>query len=166
MCLWPLSSLFWSFIILQPPFFSVGLETIDIYSLLNYCISAYDRGRAIFSFPLSREKGRGLKPDKKARKTKVRTRDVMIDFEAGEPNWMLSFLIYFLPLPQVRFAAVRSLSRVQLFVTPWTAAYQVLCPPLPPRASSNSRPLSQRCYLTISASAALSFTYLKRQCQF
>ena len=69
MCLWPPSSLFWSFIILQPPFFSVGLETIDIYSLLNYCISAYDRGRAIFSFPLSREKGRGLKPDKKARKT-------------------------------------------------------------------------------------------------
>ena len=43
-------------------------------------------------------------------------------------------------------------SHVQLFVTPWTAARQAPCPPLSPRVCSNSCPLSQRCYLTISSS--------------
>ena len=45
---------------------------------------------------------------------------------------------------------VQTLSRVQLFVTPWVAL--LLCPPLSPRVCSNSCPLSQWCYLTISSS--------------
>ena len=48
---------------------------------------------------------------------------------------------------------VQSLSHVLLFVTPQTAAYQVLCPPLPLRVCSNSCPSSQWCYLIISSSA-------------
>ena len=44
--------------------------------------------------------------------------------------------------------AVQALSHVQLFVTPWTAP----CPPLSPRICSNSRPLSQWCYPTITSS--------------
>ena len=43
------------------------------------------------------------------------------------------------------------LSRVRVFVTPWTAAHQVLCPPLSSRVCANSCPLSQWCYLTISS---------------
>ena len=46
------------------------------------------------------------------------------------------------------------LSRVQLFVTPWTAAARLPCPSLSPRVCSNSCPLSQRWYLTMSFSAA------------
>ena len=48
---------------------------------------------------------------------------------------------------------VQSLSCVQLFMTPWTAAHQAPCP-LSPRVCSNSYPLSQRCCLIISSSAA------------
>ena len=44
------------------------------------------------------------------------------------------------------------LSHVQLFVTPWTAACQDLCPSPIPRAYSNSCPLSQWCHPTISSS--------------
>ena len=40
---------------------------------------------------------------------------------------------------------VQSLSRVRLFVTPWTAAPQAPCPSPSPGACSNSRPLSCRC---------------------
>ena len=49
--------------------------------------------------------------------------------------------------------AVQLLSHVQLFVTPWAAAHQAPCPPLPPKVCLNSHPLSQWCYLTISSSA-------------
>ena len=48
---------------------------------------------------------------------------------------------------------VHSLNHVQLFTPPWTAAGR-LCPPLSPRVWSNSCPLSQSCYLSISSSAA------------
>ena len=46
---------------------------------------------------------------------------------------------------------VHSLNHVQLFTHPWTAA-RLLCPPL--SQWSNSCPLSQWCYLSISSSAA------------
>ena len=51
----------------------------------------------------------------------------------------------------VWFIVVQSLSHVQLFVTPWTAACQA-----PPslRVCSNSCPLSQWCHLTLLSSAA------------
>ena len=65
---------------------------------------------------------------------------------------------------------VKSLSRVRLFTTPWTVAYQArlsmgfsrqeycsglpLPSPLSPRVCSNSYPLNQWCYPTISSSAA------------
>ena len=92
-----------------------------------------------FLLPAIEREGKRIKTRQKGEEnTKVSTREVMTDFEAGEPNWMLSFLKHFLRSPQFRFVVVQSLSRVQLFVTPWTAAYQVLYPPLPPRASSKS----------------------------
>ena len=56
----------------------------------------------------------------------------------------------------------QSLSRAWIFATPWNVAHQephgmqhirLLCLPLSPEASSNSCPLSQWCYLTISFSA-------------
>ena len=50
---------------------------------------------------------------------------------------------------------VQSLSHVQLFVTPWTAAYHASLSFTSPRVCSNSCPLSWWCYLTISPSAAL-----------
>ena len=50
-------------------------------------------------------------------------------------------------------AAVQLLSHVQLFANPWTVHVRLLCPPLSPGVYSNSCPLSQWCYLTISSSA-------------
>ena len=43
---------------------------------------------------------------------------------------------------------------VWLFATPWTAARRLLHPPLSHRVCSNSCPLSQWCYVTISSFAA------------
>ena len=51
---------------------------------------------------------------------------------------------------------VRSLSHVQIFATPWTRAPQASLP-FTIRVCSNSCPLSQWCYLTVSSSAALLF---------
>ena len=48
---------------------------------------------------------------------------------------------------------VQSLSRVQLFAIPWTAACR--CPSPSPGVCSNSCPLSQWCHPTISSSVAL-----------
>ena len=53
------------------------------------------------------------------------------------------------------FVVVQSLSRVWLFATPWTAAYQVLLSSTVSQICSNSCSLSRWCYLTISSSAAL-----------
>ena len=50
------------------------------------------------------------------------------------------------------FSSVQSLSRVQLFDTPWTAAHQASCPSPAPGACSNSCPLSRWCHPTISSS--------------
>ena len=48
--------------------------------------------------------------------------------------------------------SVQSLSHVQLFVTPWTAAHQPTCPSPTPGVYSNSRPSSRWCHPTISSS--------------
>ena len=53
---------------------------------------------------------------------------------------------------QLIHCVVQSLSCVQLFSTPWTAAHQVPCPSLSPRACSNSCPLNQWYHPTISSS--------------
>ena len=51
---------------------------------------------------------------------------------------------------ELDFAVIQSLSHV----FPWSVHTRLLCPPLSPRVSSDSCPLSQWCYLTISSSAA------------
>ena len=54
----------------------------------------------------------------------------------------------------VVFVVVQSLSRVQLFVIPWTAACQASGPSPSPGACSNSCPLCWWCHPTISSSVA------------
>ena len=49
-------------------------------------------------------------------------------------------------------SSVQSLSCVQLFATPWTAARRPPCPSPTPRAYSNSCPSSRWCHPTISSS--------------
>ena len=49
-------------------------------------------------------------------------------------------------------SSVQSLSRVQLFVTPWTATCQPPCPSPTPGVYPNSCPLSRWCHPTISSS--------------
>ena len=49
------------------------------------------------------------------------------------------------------FSSVQSLSRVRLFVTPWTAACRPTCPLPTPGAYSNSYPLSRWCHPAISS---------------
>ena len=51
-----------------------------------------------------------------------------------------------------RFSSVQSLSRVQLFVTPWTAARQASLSSPTPGVYPNSSPLSRWCHPTISSS--------------
>ena len=53
---------------------------------------------------------------------------------------------------QLFLCVVQLLSHVQLFSTPWTAAHQLPCLSLSPRACSNSCPLSQWRHSTISSS--------------
>ena len=71
---------------------------------------------------------------------------------AGKPNSIMmcfSCLGMVLSLNLHIFVVVLSLSRVWIFVTPWTAAHLPPCPSLYPVVCSNSCPLSGRCYLTI-----------------
>ena len=49
------------------------------------------------------------------------------------------------------YVVVQSLSHVQLFVTPWTAAHRFPCPALSLKVCSNSCPLNQWCHPTISS---------------
>ena len=51
-----------------------------------------------------------------------------------------------------QFNSVLSLSFVQVFATPWTAACRPPCPSPTPRIYLNSCPLSQWCHPTISSS--------------
>ena len=55
-------------------------------------------------------------------------------------------------LALLQHSSVQSLSRVWLFVTPWTAAHQASCPSPTPGAWSNSCPSSWWCHPTISSS--------------
>ena len=52
----------------------------------------------------------------------------------------------------MRFCSVQLLSRVRLFVTPWTAACQPPCLSPTPEVHPNSCPLSRWCHPTISSS--------------
>ena len=52
-------------------------------------------------------------------------------------------------IPSLLFSLLR---RVWLFATSWTAHARLCCPSLSPGVCSNSCPLSQWCYLTISSS--------------
>ena len=52
------------------------------------------------------------------------------------------------------FSLVQSLSRVQLFATPWIAARQPPCPSPSPGVHSDSCPLSQWCHPAISSSVS------------
>ena len=52
------------------------------------------------------------------------------------------------------FSSVQSLSHVQLFATPWTAARKLPCPSPTPGIHPNPYPLSQWCHPVISSSVA------------
>ena len=52
----------------------------------------------------------------------------------------------------LQLSSVQSVSRIRLFVTPWTAARQASPPSPTPRAYPNSCPLSRWCHPTISSS--------------
>ena len=66
---------------------------------------------------------------------------------AAGPPWKAHFVV----------AAVQSVNRVKLFVTPRTAAARLLSPPLSPGVCSNSCPLSQWHYPILSPSSAAPF---------
>ena len=71
----------------------------------------------------------------------------------GQPQWKIIWR--FLKnikteQPSVQFSSVQSFSRVQLFVTPWTAACQASLS-ITNSQWTNSCPLSQRCHPTISS---------------
>ena len=61
-------------------------------------------------------------------------------------------LVQWLAHSSVQFSSVQSLSRVQLFVTPWTAACQASLSSPTPGVYPNSCPLSRWCHPTISSS--------------
>ena len=63
------------------------------------------------------------------------------------------FSFYFI----LEYSVVQSLSRAQLFVTPWAAAGQALSPSLSHGVCSNSCPSSHWCHPTISSSV-ITFT--------
>ena len=58
-------------------------------------------------------------------------------------------------IPQLLCDVVQLVSPVWLFVTQWTATFNVSCPSLSLSVCSNSCPLSHWCYLTTSSSATL-----------
>ena len=61
-------------------------------------------------------------------------------------------LSFYIARPTFQFTSVQSLSRVQLFATPWTAALQASLSITNSWSLTNSCPLSQRCHPTISSS--------------
>ena len=56
------------------------------------------------------------------------------------------------PSSEATLAALQLFSGVRLFVTPWPAARRLPCPSPTPRVCSDSRPLSQWCYPSVSSS--------------
>ena len=80
-----------------------------------------------------------------------------------EENGMLIFNGYRVSILQnenlVEIVAVAQLlSHIQLFATPWNAAARLPCPSLSSRVGTNSCPLSQWCYPSISSSASHFFS--------
>ena len=67
----------------------------------------------------------------------------------------MRYPIGFLELISIALIVVQSLSCIQLFVTPWTAACQASCYSLSPRVCLSSCPLNQWCHPTISSSVSL-----------
>ena len=61
----------------------------------------------------------------------------------------------------VQFSSVQSLSRVRIFVTPWTAAHPTPCPSQTPGVYWNSFPLSGWYHPAISSSVVLSSSHLQ-----
>ena len=78
----------------------------------------------------------------------------MVDL-SGQGKWVLCRLE---PKVEIALTVVQLLSRVQLFVTSWTAVCWLPCPSPPPRVCSNSRPLSWWCHPIMSSSVTL-FSY-------
>ena len=69
---------------------------------------------------------------------------------------------FFLVLKNIlKFSSVQFLSRVRIFVSPWTAACTALCPSPPPGVYSNSYPLSPWCFPTSSYSVGPSSSRLQ-----
>ena len=69
-------------------------------------------------------------------------------------NWFFQ-VVALEKTPESPFSSVQSLSHVQLFATPWTAACQVSCSSPIPGAWSNSCLSSEWCHPTISSSVLL-----------
>ena len=69
-------------------------------------------------------------------------------------NWWFQVVVLE-KTPESPFSSVQSLSHVQLFATPWTAACQVSCSSPVPGAWSNSCPSSEWCHPTTSSSVLL-----------
>ena len=82
---------------------------------------------------------------------------------AGEHLWSAksSSSPIFLYMISFQFSSFQSLSCVQLFATPWTAAQQASLFIITPRACSNSCPLNRWCHLTISSSLVLFSSHLQ-----
>ena len=72
---------------------------------------------------------------------------VMLDAGTFQSHEALSSTLF-----QFQLSSVQLLSRVRLFVTPWTAARQASLSSPAPGVYSNSCPLSQWCHPTISSS--------------
>ena len=66
-----------------------------------------------------------------------------------------------LDLEGIQFSSVQSLSCIQLFATPWTAAHRPPCPSPTPGDYSNSCPLSRWYHPTISSSVIPFFSHLQ-----
>ena len=69
-------------------------------------------------------------------------------------------LSFYIARPTFQFTSVQSLSRVQLFATPWTAALQASLSITNSWSLTNSCPLSQWCDPTISSSV-IPFSHLQ-----
>ena len=82
---------------------------------------------------------------------------------AGEHLWSAksSSSPIFLYMISFQFSSFQSLSCVQLFATPWTAAQQASLFIITPRACSNSCPLSRWCHPTILISFTPFSSYLQ-----
>ena len=78
----------------------------------------------------------------KPKNTRVSSPSLLQWIPTQELNWGLLHCSQILYQLSYQFSSVQSVSHVQLFVTPWTAALQASLSITTPRACSNSYPLS------------------------